>query len=283
MDTNNIRIITLTLVVVVIGYFIVTNTGNNDTAIDSEHHEDEMTESYEIYPGDVVDKINNNENIILLDVRTLEEYKQVHLRNAILLPVQELSQQSLSQIGLGEDARDKEIIIYCRSGGRSKTAYDIMSSLGYTNIKSIAGGMVHWEEDNYPFTEDGEYMGSSMMMGGHDREVSAGPRIALDRTFHDFGVVKQYGGVVKTTFTVKNNGVGTLVVGDITTSCSCTSAEISQAEIPVGVEATLTVYFDPNFHDEPLNVFKRTVFIPTNDSTVPEAEVVIQVDIDEGK
>ncbi|MEK0348105.1 MAG: rhodanese-like domain-containing protein, partial [Nitrosopumilus sp.] len=145
MNTKNIAIVLVVLALIGIGYFFITN--NDNKIIIEKHHKDEIIESYEIYPGDVVDKIKNKENIILLDVRTLEEYEKIHLENALLLPVQELFTQSLMNIGLGDNAKDKEIIIYCRSGARSKTAYDIMNSLGYTNIKSIAGGMVHWEED----------------------------------------------------------------------------------------------------------------------------------------
>jgi len=235
---------------------------------------------YEIYPSDVVEKIQNKEDIVLLDVRTPEEYAEIHLQGAILLPVQVLSQETLNEIGLGEDAKNKEIIIYCRSGARSQTAYNIMNSLGYTNIKSVAGGMVHWEEDEYPFTEAGEYEEVNGMPNGLN---SDGPKISFDRNTHDFGVIPQYGGVVEAKFTVKNEGTDTLEIGEITTSCSCTSASISEKSIAIGGNATLTVIFDPDFHDEPLDVFKRTVFIPTNDLTTPEAEVSIQVDIDEGK
>lgn len=155
------------------GYLITINMSNNTNMMaGDENHEDEAVAAYEIYPGDVVDKIKNKENIILLDVRTPEEYEEIHLERALLLPVQELSAQSLADIGLGENAKDKEIIIYCRSGGRSKTAYDIMNSLGYTNVKSIAGGMIHWEEDNYPFTESGPYTGSHMMTDGANTGAS---------------------------------------------------------------------------------------------------------------
>jgi len=249
--------------------------------MDDEHHDDEMVESHEIYPGDAADKIKNREDIILLDVRTPEEYKEIHLQNAILLPVQEISQQSLASIGLGENTKNKEIIIYCRSGARSKTAYDIMKSLGYTNIKSVSGGMIHWQEDDYPFTEAGEYKGT---LNAPPKDASVnGSKISLDRTFHDFGIIPQYGGIVEAKFTVKNKGKETLAIGDITTSCSCTSAKVASQSVPVGGETTLTVYFDPNFHDEPVDVFKRTVFIPTNDPVDKEAEVVIQVDIKEGE
>jgi len=248
-----------------------------------EHHDDDddKVESYEIYPGDLVEKIASKKDIILLDVRTPEEYEEVHLENALLLPVQQLSQQSLSTIGLGEDAKDKEIYLYCRSGARSKTAYDIMSSLGYTNIKSVAGGMIHWEEDEYPFTETGAYDGEVAEI--EDTATSGGAKIAVDRKTHDFGTITQFGGVVETTFTVSNDGDSTLEIGQITTSCSCTSAYVSSRFIKVGGSAKLTVVFDPDFHEEPLDKFKRTVFIPSNDPSTPETEVSVTVDIVEGK
>jgi rhodanese-related sulfurtransferase len=281
---NKNLIITITVIALValaaLGYMVVNRDSPNSVA-DTDHHKDEVVKDYEIYPGDVAEKIKNNEDIILLDVRTLEEYEQVHLENALLLPVQELSQQSLAKIGLGENAKDKEIIIYCRSGARSKTAYDIMESLGYTNIKSVAGGMIHWEEDKYPYTEIGEYVPSQKIM--ENTANSLVPKISFDRTLHDFGVIPQFGGIVETTFTVQNVGKGTLSIGELSTSCGCTSAEISSREIPAGGEAILTVYFDPDLHAEPPKLFKRTVFISSNDPNTPEAELTIQVDIDEGK
>ena len=275
------------IVLAAAGYFFATkvNIDGIGTQNNKNHHRGEASAGYEIYPSEVSEKIKNNEDIILLDVRTPEEYEEIHLQNAILLPVQELSQQSLEEIGLGEEAKDKEIIIYCRSGARSKTAYNIMRSLGYSNIKSVSGGMIHWEEDGYQFTESGPYKGvsASSMNAQSGKEAKSGPRISLDRTFYDFGSIPQYGGVVDAVFTIKNNGTETLIIGDITTSCSCTSAKVDSKEVSPGGETTLTVYFDPNFHEEPVDVFKRTVFIPTNDKTNPEAEVSIQVDIKEGE
>jgi len=247
-----------------------------------EHHESEQVAAHEIYPGDVADKITNKENMILLDVRTPEEYEELHLKDALLLPVQELSQTSLNNIGLGAEAKDAEIILYCRSGARSKTAYDIMKSLGYTNIKSVAGGMIHWEEDEYPHTESGPYKGTLPSTQGTP-SPSGGAKITFSRTSHDFGVIPQFGGVVKTGFIVQNTGTETLKVRQLSTSCSCTTAEITKTSIEPGGKSTLTVIFDPDFHEEPLDVFKRTVFIPTNDPNQPEAEVSITVDIAEGE
>lgn len=286
MNKNNTIIVIAIIVLLGVIYFFTMDI-KRDEMMSEEHHGDEMgdemVESYEIYPGVVADKIGNGEDIILLDVRTLEEYTEVHLKNSILLPVQELSQKSLTEVGLGEGYKNKEIIIYCRSGTRSKTAYDIMNSLGYTNIKSVAGGMIHWEEDNYPFTETGEYEGSYIINKSSEKALSNGSRIVIDRTFHDFGIIPQFGGIVETTFTIKNNGTEILTIGDITTSCGCASSVVESKSILAGEKTTLTVYFDPDFHEEPVGVFKRTIFIPTNDPTNQEAEIVIQVDIEEGK
>ncbi|MCB9815818.1 DUF1573 domain-containing protein [Candidatus Nomurabacteria bacterium] len=288
MNNKTIVIAVFVLLLGGLAYYTVGYNRHTDSSDSHEAmmgaHDDGTIEPYEIYPGDVAEKIKNNDNIVLLDVRTPEEYAENHLKGALLLPVQELSQQSLNAIGLGENAKDKEIYLYCRSGSRSQTAYNIMRSLGYTNIKSVAGGMIHWEEDNYPFTESGVYEGNQMMNGETMMPDDAtGPHITFNQTSHDFGVIPQYGGKVETTFTVTNTGKETLQIGDLTTSCSCTSAMIAETSIEPGKSTTLTVVFDPNFHEEPLDVFKRTVFIPTNDPRNPEAEVSITVDIAEGQ
>lgn len=265
-----------------VGYYFNTNMMQSEDMMQVPEHNDNVA-PHEISPSDVVKKVQSNSDVVLLDVRTPEEYEEIHLENALLLPVQELSQQSLSAIGLGEDAKDKEIVIYCRSGARSQTAFNIMESLGYTNIKSVAGGMIHWEEDQYPLTESGPYTGSMVISDDENMMSTDGPKIAIDRSLHDFGVIPQYGGTVETTFVVRNEGTENLEVGQITTSCSCTSATIADALIGPGNETILTVVFDPNLHEEPVDVFKRTVFIPTNDPKNPEVEVAIQVDIAEGE
>jgi len=277
MDTKYTILIVAILIIGLAVFKMTTDYNNKDN-----RHEDENIEAYEIHPGDVADKIKNGEDIILLDVRTLEEYEEIHLKNALLLPVEELSGQSLSGIGLGENAKDKEIIIYCRSGARSKIAYDIMNSLGYTNIKSSAGGMIHWQEDNYPFTESGEYEGV-IIKTKKDVVEGGGAKISFDRILHDFGDIPQSGGVVQTTFEIKSTGSEALEVGELSTSCGCTSAEISRSSIPPEESAKLTVYFDPDFHSEPQDKITRTVFIPTNDPQNLEAEVKIMVDILEDK
>ncbi|MCA9398074.1 rhodanese-like domain-containing protein, partial [candidate division WWE3 bacterium] len=139
------------LALVGVGFYLTNSSMMTGEMDEMREHNDNLA-PHEISPSDVVKKAQSKEDFVLLDVRTLEEYEEMHLENALLLPVQELSQETLTSIGLGEDAKDKEIVLYCRSGARSQTAYNVMKSLGYTNIKSVAGGMIHWQEDQYPLT-----------------------------------------------------------------------------------------------------------------------------------
>lgn len=96
---------------------------------------------------------------------------------------------------------------------------------------------------------------------------------------YDFGKIKKAGGVVKTDFFIKNNGTGELAIGDITTSCGCTTAEINKKQLEAGESAVLTVIFDPNFHEEPKGRFSRSIFVPTNDPENEELEFTIFIEI----
>ncbi|MDP3917181.1 MAG: DUF1573 domain-containing protein [Nanoarchaeota archaeon] len=229
------------------------------------------TANFEVSPELLNDKIQNKENFILLDVRENYEYEEEHIENVanptLLLSVNEINAETLADIGL---KKDDEIIVYCRSGKRSAAAHNAMIELGYTNVKSLAGGIVHWKEDNFP-VKNGEY-------NGNDNKIHDGPKIMFDEQSINLGKISKSDGVTTTTFKVKNIGKETLKIDDISTSCGCTTAEISEKTILQNQEAVLTVHFDPNFHDEPLGKFTRTVFIETNDPSLPEAEINIVIE-----
>jgi len=80
------------------------------------------------------------ENVVYLDVRTAEEFSAGHIPNALLLPFNQISTQSAQDL-LG--AKDTPIVIYCRSGNRSRVAFDALKKLGYTNLKDL-GGIGNW-------------------------------------------------------------------------------------------------------------------------------------------
>ncbi len=81
---------------------------------------------------------------ILLDVRTKEEYDAETIVGSVLLPVQEL------ELNASEIIKDKEqtILVYCRSGNRSKTATNQLLDLGYKNVFDV-GGIIQLRENEY--------------------------------------------------------------------------------------------------------------------------------------
>jgi rhodanese-related sulfurtransferase len=86
------------------------------------------------------------EQPIILDVRTPGEYKRGHLKNSVLIPVQEL-QSRFKEIGTN---KDREILIYCATGNRSTVASKILIDNGFKHIVNMRGGIYDWGKKNYP-------------------------------------------------------------------------------------------------------------------------------------
>ncbi len=101
----------------------------------------------------------------------------------------------------------------------------------------------------------------------------------------DFGKIKQSGGEVKHEFTVQYNGKTPIKITGVPTSCGCTTAKIEKDILNPGETTIITVEFDPNFHEEPIGKFFKSVIILTEPSTNPPPELKIwaQVDVDLGK
>ena len=76
---------------------------------------------------------------VLLDVRTPEEYRSGHIPGAIVVPNETIGTEEIAQL----PDKDQLIMVYCRSGNRSKQASDKLVKLGYTNIVEF-GGIIDW-------------------------------------------------------------------------------------------------------------------------------------------
>ena len=95
---------------------------------------------YENITAEEAKKIMDTQSgYIILDVRTQEEYDDKHIPGAILLPDYEVEQRAEEILA----EKDQLILVYCRSGRRSKLASEILLDLGYTNIKEF-GGIIDW-------------------------------------------------------------------------------------------------------------------------------------------
>lgn len=84
-------------------------------------------------------KIMDTEEVIILDVRTPEEYKEEHIEGALLIPDYELENSAASEL----PDKDKKILVYCRSGNRSESAAKVLIEMGYTKVYDF-GGIMNW-------------------------------------------------------------------------------------------------------------------------------------------
>ncbi len=99
------------------------------------------TNSYEkISQAEAYEMMQKNSDIVILDVRTPEEFASGHIKNAINIPNESIG------IGIVDELTDKNatILIYCRSGNRSKQAASKLEKLGYGNIYEF-GGINTWK------------------------------------------------------------------------------------------------------------------------------------------
>lgn len=113
------------------------------------------TQSYSSKAGmlsvkQVQDKIEKKDKITLLDVRTQDEFKNGHLTNSILLPLDDVAKKAESVL----KDKNAEIIVYCLTGGRSKKAVEILLSKGYTNVIDMQGGITAWQDAGYSVQKD---------------------------------------------------------------------------------------------------------------------------------
>ena len=92
-----------------------------------------------ITPAEAKKLMDTEEDYVLLDVRTQEEYEDGHIAGAILIPNTELRDRAEQEL----TNKDQLILVYCRSGRRSKLAAEILEELGYTRIREF-GGILDW-------------------------------------------------------------------------------------------------------------------------------------------
>jgi rhodanese-related sulfurtransferase len=107
----------------------------------------------EIFPWDL-EEIMQEREVMLLDVREPAEYEAMHIEGSINVPRGVL--ETACEYDYEEtqpelvEARDKEIIVICRSGNRSVFVCDVMQLMGYTNVSSLKTGLRGWADYEQP-------------------------------------------------------------------------------------------------------------------------------------
>ena len=84
--------------------------------------------------------MDSESGYIIIDARTQYEYDEGHIPGAILIPEYEIADRAEKEL----PDKDQLILVYCRSGRRSKIAAEELVKLGYTNVKEF-GGIIDWE------------------------------------------------------------------------------------------------------------------------------------------
>ena len=116
----------------------------------SNENEYANLEAFEITPNDTARLIQGDPETVLIDVREQSEYDEANIGGSILIPLGDINRKSLMDNNV---KMTDNIVLYCRSGNRSTTAYELLQQLGYYNSNSMAGGITAWMQAGLPVAE----------------------------------------------------------------------------------------------------------------------------------
>jgi len=101
----------------------------------------ENTQVYEVLSYDDFKNQISNDNVLLFDVRTMDEFNSGHLKGSINIDFYE---EKLFDKFFKKVNKSKPIYIYCRSGNRSKKSSEKLKKLGFVKIFDLEGGYKNW-------------------------------------------------------------------------------------------------------------------------------------------
>jgi rhodanese-related sulfurtransferase len=111
----------------------------------------------ELFPWDLEDRLGEEPDLLLLDVREPYEFDAMHIEGALNVPRGIL--ETSCEYGFEEtvprlvEARDQDVIVICRSGNRSALAAAVMKQMGYRNPISLKTGMRGWSDSEMPMVD----------------------------------------------------------------------------------------------------------------------------------
>lgn len=112
----------------------------------------------EVFPWDLEEELQSNNQPLLLDIREPEEFNAMHVKDSMNVPrgILEQSCEWEFEETIPElvQARDKPIIVICRSGNRSVLAAYTMQQMGYENVKSLKTGLKGWTDYEQPLVDN---------------------------------------------------------------------------------------------------------------------------------
>lgn len=130
MDTKLVLVISVLVLLAVVALGCKTQA-NTEGALPAGYHK--------ITAAEAKQKMAANPQAVVLDVRTAEEFREKHIPKAVLLPLAEVKEKAAVVL----PDKNAEILVYCRSGNRSRQAGVLLAEMGYTLVYDF-GGIQDW-------------------------------------------------------------------------------------------------------------------------------------------
>ncbi|PKI17999.1 rhodanese-like domain-containing protein [Colwellia sp. 12G3] len=93
--------------------------------------------------------MKNDSQVVVLDVRTVEEFEEGHIANAVNIPHKELEARLAELSG----AKNTQVVIYCRSGRRAEVAKQVLVKNGFNQLDHLSGDFNEWTSNNLPISK----------------------------------------------------------------------------------------------------------------------------------
>lgn len=139
--TKLVKIITLSAVVIFVfgaGFFLM-NSGQSKSG----------TPSGILNAAELKNALEKEDDFVLVDVRTSDEYEAGHLDGSKLVPLDTIERNAENVL----TDKNKKLYVYCRTGRRSAEAVGILKNKGYTNVHDVSGGITAWQSSGYPISK----------------------------------------------------------------------------------------------------------------------------------
>lgn len=130
----------LIMLLISLSLFGLTACQGDDSSVDTDTNATSVLGYEQITQVEAKAIMDSGVEHIIIDARTQEEFAQGHIEGAIMIPEYEIADRAEQEL----PDKDALILVYCRSGRRSKIASEELVKLGYTNVKEF-GGIIDWQ------------------------------------------------------------------------------------------------------------------------------------------
>ena len=138
---RKIKSLIITLIVSLVLFSGCSKEEYNGMTTENTNATENQPSGYEQITGEQAKYLmETQQDFLIIDARTQEEFNEGHIEDAILIPEYEISERAEKEL----PKKDQLILVYCRSGRRSKIAAQALADLGYTNVKEF-GGIIDWQ------------------------------------------------------------------------------------------------------------------------------------------